>query len=158
MFKKIEEGIVRLSLFLEDLFKSVQEFLAPVIKVGTIISVIYSVLATSMLLQNKLPEFWFQFIRSIPFVEYVFVVLLVITMVTLLLSGGIVEAFRLFGFVFDAFDDYPISDDPDDVSILEFVFALIVFLIPFFVTALTVACIPTSLILVHNYRKRTEGK
>lgn len=156
MFTKIKNGIIRLIRILDQLAKKVQEVLAPAIKVGTVISIVYSVLAIILLFQSKMPASLIQGIRDFPYCEEIMTMLVCISFATLLLSGGIIEVIQLFGFATEF--SIPPREDPydswEDHSLIGDILEIILMLLPFVVVAVIVACVPSAFILVHNFRKQ----
>lgn len=158
MYEKIKDVILRLILFLEDWVKGIQKLLAPAIAVGTVFTVVHSVLGIIFLFQRKLPASFIQGIRGIPYYEEIATTVVVISMATLVLSGGIIEVFRLFGFAVE-FSMPPRNEDYgywDDHFLIADILELILVLLPFVIAAIIVACVPTAFIIVHNIRKRYD--
>lgn len=155
MFTKIKNGFDRLIRILDQFVKKVQKIIAPAITVGTVISVVYSVLAIILLFQSKMPASLVQGIRSFPYSGEILTILLFISFATLLLSGGIIEVFRLFGFAADfSFSPRENTYDPwDNHSLIEDILELIMILLPFVVVAMIVACVPAAFILIHSIKK-----
>lgn len=155
MFKKLGDTILNLIVILERWICRIQELLTPVIKIGTVISAIYSVLAIILLFHKKMPPALIQGIRDLPYNQEILTALVVISFATLVLSGGIIEALRLFGFAAE------LSPEPHDVtysfwddhSLIGDILDIILILLPFFVVAVIVACVPTVFIIAHNIRK-----
>lgn len=158
MFKKIGDGIIDLIVILERWIKRTQELLAPAIKVGTIISAFYSVLAVILLFQKKMPTALIQYIREFPLREEIFTILIVISFATLVLSGGIIEVVRFCGFASEFSlpprDHY--YDLYDDTSVIGGLLELALAVLPFVVAATIIACAPTVFIIAHNIRKHTD--
>lgn len=158
MYEKIMDVILRLILFLEKWVKRVQKLLAPAIAVGTVISVVHSVMGIIFLFQRKLPASLIQGIRGIPYYEEIAITVVVVSMTTLVLSGGIIEVFKLFGFAAE-FSMPPLHEDYcywDERSFIMDILEMILILLPFVVAVLIVACVPTVFIIVHNIRKRYD--
>lgn len=158
MFKKIGDWILDLIVILERWISRIHELLAPVIKIGTFISAIYSILAIILLFQRKMPASLIQGIRNFPYCEEIMIALVAVSFATLVLSGGIIEVLQLLGFAaefsmppredtYDSWDDHSLIGD-----ILEIVLALF----PIVIVAVIVACVPTAFIVVHNIRKRNN--
>ena len=155
MFKKLGDRILDLIVILERWVSRIQELLTPIIKIGTIISVFYSILAIIILFQKKMPEALIQGIRNFPYNGEIMVALMVISFATLVLSGGIIEVLRLFGFATE-FSFAPRDrdyDSWDDQSLIGGILEIILMLLPFVVVTVIVTCVPTAFIIVHNIRK-----
>ena len=90
-----------------------------------------------------------------PYNQEILTALVVISFATLVLSGGIIEALRLFGFAAE------LSPEPHDVtysfwddhSLIGDILDIILILLSFVVVAAIIACVPTVFIIAHNIRK-----
>lgn len=155
MFKKLGDAILNLIVILERWICRIQELLTPVIKIGTVISAIYSVLAIILLFHKKMPPALIQGIRNLPYNQEILTALAVISFATLVLSGGVIEALHLFGFVTD-FSPEPRDvtyDLWDDHSLIGDLLEIILILLPIVVVTVIVACVPTAFIIAHNIKK-----
>lgn len=65
MLKKLGDRILALIVIIERWIRRIQKLLMPVIKIGTIISALYSVLAIILLFQKKMPPALIQGIRDL---------------------------------------------------------------------------------------------
>lgn len=158
MFKKLGDTILNLIVILERWVSRIQELLTPIIKIGTIISALYSILAIIILFQKKMPPALIQGIRDFPYNQEILTAFVVISFATLILSGGIIEVLRLFGFATE-FSFAPRDrdyDSWDDHSLIGGILEIILILLPFVVVSVIVACLPTVFIIVHNIRKHYD--
>lgn len=158
MFKKLGDRILDLIVIIERWICQIQKLLMPVIKIGTIISALYSVLAIILLFQKKMPPALIQGIRDFPYNQEILTAFVVISFATLILSGGIIEVLRLFGFATE-FSFMPRDrdyDSWDDQSLIGGILEIILMLLPFVVVTVIVTCVPTAFIIVHNIRKHYD--
>ena len=79
MFKKLGDRILDLIVIIERWICRIQKLLMPVIKIGTIISALYSVLAIIFLFQKKMPPALIQGIRDFPYNQEILTAFVVIS-------------------------------------------------------------------------------
>ena len=105
-----------------------------------------------------MPPALIQGIRDFPYNQEILTAFVVISFATLILSGGIIEVLRLFGFATE-FSFAPRErdyDSWDDQSLIGGILEIILILVPFVVVSVIVACLPTVFIIVHNIRKHYD--
>ncbi len=139
----------------------VKAAIAPVVKVGIVISAIYSVYMVIVFIGGKVLGYSVEWLTDYPYSGYVMLVLMAISMITLVLSGGIIEAFRLLAYAFTtAFEWMSLGDDPYDYrdeipwieALAKLVLGIIGFMIPLVFAMFIILCVPIGPILVHKLK------
>lgn len=95
MFSKIKGSIVRLIGVLEKLTAKVKTKIGPALKIGKIITAVYSVYAMIVLIGCGCMGYSLSWLTEYTGAGLVFKVMLIISLITLVLSGGVIEALEI---------------------------------------------------------------
>lgn len=152
MLTKMKEGIHRLITFLEQIAGKAREKLGPALKIGTIITAVYSVYATTVLIGCGFIGYELNWLTEYPGADLVMEIMLIISLATLVLSGSIVEALAILLWGLNAgISLASISFG----SLIGLVIALILFILPLMLAGLVILCAPIIPILMHRYLRGT---
>lgn len=149
MLTKVKNCIGRLITALEQLTQKASGYLGPAIKVGKIIAAIYSIYAVTVLIGCGILGTPMRWLTEYPGADLVMEILAMISILTLVLSGSIVEALQilLYGLECGAsLASFPFG------TLVGLAIAVVLFVIPLLLAALVVIYAPIVPILIHQYR------
>ena len=149
MFTQLNDGIRRFIAAIEQLEQKVHGHFGPALTVGKIIAAIYSVYAVTVLVGCGILGHPMRWLTGYPGADIVMEILAIISVLTLLLSGSIVEAFRilLYALVCGA----SLASFPSG-SMIGLVISIVLFIAPLLIAALVIICTPIIPILIHRHR------
>ena len=149
MFTQLNDGIRRFIAAIEQLEQKVHGHFGPALTVGKIIAAIYSVYAVTALVGCGILGHPMRWLTEYPGADIVMEILAIISVLTLLLSGSIVDALRilLHGLkIGTSLASFPSG------SLIGFSVAIVLFIIPLLIAVLVVLCVPIIPILIHQHR------
>lgn len=149
MFTQLNNGIRRFIAVIEQLEQKVHGHLGPALTVGTIIAAIYSVYAVTVLVGCGILGHPMRWLMEYPGADIVMEILAIISVLTLLLSGSIVEALRILlrGLKIGT----SLASVPSG-SLIGLVISIVLFMIPLLIAILVILCVPIIPILIHQHR------
>ena len=149
MFTQLNDGIRHFIAAIEQLEQKVRRHLGPALTVGKIIAAIYSVYAVTVLVGCGILGHPMRLMTEYPGADIVMEILAMISILTLVLSGSIVEALRilLHGLkIGTSLASFPSG------SLIGFSVAIVLFMIPLLIAILVILCVPIIPILIHQHR------
>jgi hypothetical protein len=150
MFTQLNNGIRCFIAAIEQLVQKVHGHLGPALTVGKFIAAIYSVYAVTVLVGCGILGHPMRLLTEYPGADLVMEILAMISIITLVLSGSIIEALRilLYGLECGAsLADFSFG------SLVGLAIAAVLFVIPLLIAGLVILCAPIVPILMHWYRK-----
>ena len=149
MFTQLNSGIRRFIAVIEQLEQKVHGHLGPALTVGTIIAAIYSVYAVTVLVGCGILGHPMRWLMEYPGADIVMEILAIISVLTLLLSGSIVEALRILlrGLKIGT----SLASVPSG-SLIGLVISIVLFIAPLLIAVLVIICTPIIPILIHQHR------
>ena len=150
MITKVKNGISRLISAAEQLAQKVSVYMGPALKAGKIVAAVYSVYAVTVLIGCGILGHPMRWLTEYPGADLVMEILAMISIITLVLSGSIIEALRilLYGLESGAsLADFSFG------SLVGLAIAAVLFVIPLLIAVLIIICAPIVPILMHLYRK-----
>ena len=154
MITKLKNSISRLISAAEQLAQKVSVYMGPALRVGKIVAAVYSVYAVTVLIGCGILGHPMRWLTEYPGADLVMEILAMISIITLVLSGSIIEALRilLYGLECGAsLADFSFS------SLVGLAIAAVLFVIPLLIAGLVVLCAPIVPILMHWYRKESAS-
>ena len=153
MFTQLNDGIRRFIAAIEQLEQEVHRYLGPSLAVGKIIAAIYSVYAVTVLVGCGILGHPMRWLTGYPGADLVVEILAMISILVLVLSGSIVEAFRilLYGLECGA----SLASFPSG-SLISFSVSIVLFIIPLLIAVLVILFVPIIPILVHQQRVQSH--
>ena len=150
MITKLKNSISRLISAAEKLAQKANAYMGPALKVGKIIAAIYSVYAVTVMIGCGILGYPMKWLTEYPGADLVMEILAIISLLTLVLSGSIVEAFQilLYGLECGA----ALASAPSG-SLIGFAISAVLFVIPLMIAVLVIIGAPIIPILMHWYRK-----
>ena len=149
MFTQLNDGIRRFIAAIEQLEQKVRRHLGPALTVGKIIAAIYSVYAVTVLVGCGILGHPMRWLTEYPGADIVMEILAIISVLTLLLSGSIVEALRILlrGLkIGTSLASFPSG------SMIGLVISIVLFIAPLLIAVLVIICTPIIPILIHQHR------
>ena len=149
MFTQLNSGIRRFIAVIEQLEQKVHGHLGPALTVGTIIAAIYSGYAAIVLVGCGILGHPMRWLTGYPGADLIMEILAMVSILTLVLSGSIVEALRilLHGLkIGTSLASFPSG------SLIGFSVAIVLFMIPLLIAILVILCVPIIPILIHQHR------
>ena len=149
MFTQLNDGIRRFIAAIEQLEQKVRRHLGPALTVGKIIAAIYSVYAVTVLVGCGILGHPMRWLTGYPGADIVMEILAIISVLTLLLSGSIVEALRILlrGLkIGTSLASFPSG------SMIGLVISIVLFIAPLLIAVLVIICTPIIPILIHQHR------
>ena len=150
MFEKVKGAIVRLIEKANQLAAKCRSNLGPALKAGKIIAAIYSVYAVTVLIGCGILGYPMRWLTEYPGADLVMEILAMISIITLILSGSIVEALQILLYGLEcgaALASCPFG------SLVGLAIAAVLFVVPLLIAVLVILCAPIIPILMHWYRK-----
>ena len=149
MFTQLNNGIRSFIAAIEQLAQKAHGQLGPALRVGKFIAAIYSVYAVTVLIGCGILGHPMRWLTEYPGADIVMEILAIISVLTLLLSGSIVEAFRilLYGLECGA----SLASVPSR-SLIGLVISIVLFIAPLLIALLVIICTPIIPILIHQHR------
>ena len=161
MWKKLREIQSTITAKLSQTIENINTALIPIVKVGTFISAFYSVYMAICLLGTYVFDWSVEWLTDYRGSGYVVVSLMGASMITLIISGGIIEAIRIFGKALD-FSLYATELKSGYYSgfemFLHSAFSLFILFISLGVAVIVILFLPIIPILMHKYKKKEEQK
>lgn len=153
MFTQLNDGIRSFIAAIEQLAQKVHGHLGPVLKVGKTIAAIYSIYAATVLIGTGILGHPMRWLTGYPGADLVVEILAMISILVLVLSGSIVEAFRilLYGLECGA----SLASFPSR-SLIGLVISIVLFIIPLLIAILVILCVPIIPILIHQQRVQSH--
>lgn len=151
MFTQLNNGIRRFIAAIEQLEQKTHRYLGPSLTVGKIIAAIYSVYSVTVLVSCGILGYPIRWMTEYPGADLVIEILAMLSIITLVLSGSIVEALRilLHGLKIGA----SLASIPSS-SLVGLAIAAVLCVIPLLIAVLVILCAPIIPILVHQQRVR----
>lgn len=149
MFTQLNDGIRRFIAAIEQLEQKVHGHLGPALTVGTIIAAIYSGYAATVLVGCGILGHPMRWLTGYPGADLIMEILAMVSILTLVLSGSIVEALRILlnGLkIGTSLASFPSG------SLIGFSVAIVLFMIPLLIAILVILCVPIIPILIHQHR------
>lgn len=149
MFTQLNDGIRRFIAAIEQLEQKVHGHFGPALTVGKIIAAIYSVYAVTVLVGCGILGHPMRWLTGYPGADIVMEILAIISVLTLLLSGSIVEALRILlrGLkIGTSLASFPSG------SMIGLVISIVLFIAPLLIAVLVIICTPIIPILIHQHR------
>ena len=153
MFTQLNTGIGRFIAVIERLAQKVHRHLGPVLKIGKVIAAIYSVYAVMVLIGCGILGHPMHWLTEYPGADLIMEVLAIISILTLVLSGSMVEALRILVYGLEigaSLGSLPCG------SLVGFAIAAVLFMIPLLIAIMVILCAPIIPILIHQYRVYTR--
>lgn len=149
MFTQLNDGIRRFIAVIEQLEQKARRYLGPSLAVGKIIAAIYSVYAVTVLVGCGILGHPMRWLTEYPGADIVMEILAIISILTLLLSGSIVEALRILlrGLKIGT----SLASVPSG-SLIGLVISIVLFIGPLLIAVLVITCTPIIPILIHQHR------
>ena len=147
MFTQLNDGIRRFIAAIEQLEQKVHGHFGPALTVGKIIAAIYSVYAVTVLVGCGILGHPMRWLMEYPGADIVMEILAIISVLTLLLSGSIVEALRILlrGLkIGTSLASFPSG------SMIGLVISIVLFIAPLLIAVLVIICTPIIPILIHQ--------
>ena len=149
MFTQLNDGIRHFIAAIEQLEQKVRRHLGPALTVGKIIAAIYSVYAVTVLVGCGILGHPMRLMTEYPGADIVMEILAIISVLTLLLSGSIVEAFRILLYASEC--GASLASFPSG-SMIGLVISIVLFIAPLLIAVLVIICTPIIPILIHQHR------
>ena len=149
MFTQLNEGIRCFIAAIEQLAQKVHRHLGPALTVGKFIAAIYSVYAVTVLVGCGILGHPMRLLTEYPGADIIMEILAIISMLTLVLSGSIVEAFRILRYGLEcgaSLASFPFG------STIGLVISIVLFIAPLLIAVLVIICTPIIPILIHQHR------
>ena len=149
MFTQLNNGIRCFIAVIEQLEQKVRRHLGPALTVGKIIAAIYSVYAVIVLVGCGILGHPMRLLTEYPGADIVMEILAMISILTLVLSGSIVEAFRILLYALEcgaSLAGFPFG------SMIGLVISIVLFIAPLLIAVLVIICTPIIPILIHQHR------
>lgn len=149
MFTQLNDGIRRFIAAIEQLEQKVHGHLGPALTVGTIIAAIYSGYAVTVLVGCGILGHPMRWLTGYPGADLIMEILAMVSILTLVLSGSIVEALRilLHGLkIGTSLASFPSG------SMIGLVISIVLFIAPLLIALLVIICTPIIPILIHQHR------
>ena len=149
MFTQLNDGIRRFIAAIEQLEQKVHGHLGPALTVGTIIAAIYSGYAAIVLVGCGILGHPMRWLTGYPGADLIMEILAMVSILTLVLSGSIVEALRILlrGLkIGTSLASFPSG------SLIGFSVAIVLFIAPLLIAVLVIICTPIIPILIHQHR------
>ena len=153
MFTQLNDGIRRFIAAIEQLEQKVRRHLGPALTVGKIIAAIYSVYAVTVLVGCGILGHPMRLLTEYPGADIVMEILAMISILTLVLSGSIVEAFRILLYALEC--GASLASFPSR-SLIGLVISIVLFIIPLLIAILVILCVPIIPILIHQQRVQSH--
>ena len=153
MFTQLNDGIRRFIAAIEQLEQKVRRHLGPALTVGKIIAAIYSVYAVTVLVGCGILGHPMRWLTEYPGADIVMEILAMISILTLVLSGSIVEAFRILLYALEcgaSLASFPFG------SMIGLVISIVLFIAPLLIAVLVIICTPIIPILIHQQRVQSH--
>lgn len=153
MFTQLNDGIRRFIAAIEQLEQKVRRHLGPALTVGKIIAAIYSVYAVTVLVGCGILGHPMHWLTEYAGADLVIEILAIISILTLLLSGSIIEALRilLHGLKIGT----SLASCPSG-SLIGLAISIVLFIIPLLIAILVILCVPIIPILIHQQRVQSH--
>ena len=149
MFTQLNNGIRCFIAVIEQLAQKVHGHLGPALTVGKFIAAIYSAYAVTVLVGCGILGHPMRLLTEYPGADIVMEILAMISILTLVLSGSIVAAFRILLYALEcgaSLASFPFG------SMIGLVISIVLFIIPLLIAILVILCVPIIPILIHQKR------
>ena len=150
MITKVKDGISRLISAVDRLAQKASAYIGPALKIGKIVAAVYSVYAVTVLIGCGILGHPMRWLTEYPGADLVMEILAMISIITLVLSGSIIEALRilLYGLECGAsLADFSFG------SLVGLAISAVLFVLPLMIAVLAIISAPIIPILMHWYRK-----
>ena len=149
MFTQLNDGIRRFIAAIEQLEQKARRYLGPSLAVGKIIAALYSIYAVTVLVGCGILGHPMRLLTEYPGADLVMEILAMISILTLVLSGSVVEAFRILLYALEC--GASLASFPSG-SMIGLVISIVLFIAPLLIAVLVVICTPIIPILIHQHR------
>ena len=159
MITKIKDAMNNLIFRIERVTAQSKATLAPMVRVGVIITAVYSVVMSILVVLCGFLGFSMEWLMEFPGIDFIANIMLVISMVTLVLSGSIIEALRILLYAIEfglRLASIPSCGYSVGSFFVSLAIAAVFFVLPLILAGLVIVFAPIVPILLHRSRK-TNG-